>query len=77
MIVSTVNANIVGSCTNATEIVIKPQESIELICYNNEFILIGKCLSESIEPEEPTEEPETTEPENETPDLEAGLPEIE
>ena len=83
MIISTVNAKIIGSCTEATEIVIKPQESIELICYNNneshEFILIGKCLSDSTpEPDEPTDEP-TEEPTNpdENTDLEAGLPEIQ
>ena len=49
----TINAGsfvFVGSGTTASEIVLAPQESIELICYNNEtddrkeLIVIGKSL---------------------------------
>lgn len=39
----------VGSCTESTEITLNPQETIELICYNNddnkELIVIGKELA--------------------------------
>ena len=71
MIINTINAMIVGSCTDTNEIILKPQESIELISFNNngicEFILIGKSLQKT----EPTTNPD------ENTDLEAGLPEIE
>lgn len=50
MIITTIDAKIVGSNTNVTEIVVKPQESIDLIGYNNngvcEFILIGKSITD-------------------------------
>lgn len=56
MIITTVNAQIVGSNAAVTEIIVKPQESIDLIGYNNdkkcEFILIGKPVIEN-----PVEEP--------------------
>ena len=48
MIITAVDAHIVGSNTSVTEIIIKPQESIDLIGYNNngksQFILIGKPI---------------------------------
>ena len=48
MIITAVDAQIVGSNTAVTEIVIKPQESVDLIGYNNEgvchFILMGKPI---------------------------------
>lgn len=51
MIITAVDANIVGSATSTTEITVAPQESIDLISYNNdnvcEFILIGKPLTTS------------------------------
>ena len=56
MIITAVDAHIVGSNTAVTEIIVKPQESIDLIGYNNnracEFILIGKPVIEN-----PVEEP--------------------
>lgn len=48
MIITAVDAQIVGSNTAVTEIIIKPQESVDLIGYNDEgachFILIGKPI---------------------------------
>lgn len=48
MIITAIDANIVGSATSTTEITVAPQEAIDLISYNNdnvcEFILIGKPL---------------------------------
>ena len=39
----------VGSCTTATEIVLAPQESVELVCYKeenvNKFLVLGKALA--------------------------------
>jgi hypothetical protein len=56
MIITTVDAQIVGSNTAVVEIIVKPQESIDLIGYNNEgtceFILIGKPVIEN-----PVEDP--------------------
>jgi hypothetical protein len=56
MIITAVDAHIVGSNTAITEIIVKPQESIDLIGYNNngvcEFILIGKPVIEN-----PVEDP--------------------
>lgn len=50
MIITAIDAKIVGSNTNVTEIIVKPQESIDLIGYNNngacEFILIGKAIED-------------------------------
>jgi hypothetical protein len=38
----------VGTCTTATSITLAPQESVELVCYNNEdkkeLLVIGKSL---------------------------------
>lgn len=49
--VVTINAGefkFIGSCTESTTITLNPQESIELVCYNNgnnkELIVIGKSL---------------------------------
>lgn len=48
MIITAVDAKIVGSNTAVTEIIIKPQESVDLIGYNDEgtchFILMGKPI---------------------------------
>ena len=56
MIITTIDAQIVGSNTAVVEIIVKPQESIDLIGYNNdnkcEFILIGKPVIEN-----PVEDP--------------------
>lgn len=56
MIITAVDAQIVGSNTAVVEIIVKPQESIDLIGYNNEgtceFILIGKPVIEN-----PVEDP--------------------
>jgi hypothetical protein len=48
MIVTTIDAKIVGSNTAVTEMIIKPQEAVDLIGYNNngvcQFILMGKPI---------------------------------
>ena len=69
MIINVTNGKIVGSTLETTEIIVHPQESIDLISYNNEgesqFILIGKALTID-EPtiDEPTiDEPTIDEPE--------------
>lgn len=58
MIITTIDAVIVGSNLRVNEITVKPQESIELISYLNngtcEFILIGKDIREI---ENPIENP--------------------
>lgn len=49
MIITAVDATIVGSATTTQEIIVEPQETIELIGYNNDnncqFILIGKPIA--------------------------------
>ena len=56
MIITAIDANIVGSNKQIQEIIVEPQESIELISYNNnnvcEFILIGKPIVDINDPVE-------------------------